>query len=179
MLLLKIIKKGVNSPLTSSMGRLFDAVSALTGLRDRVNYEGQAAIELEMLVEEEKKEKGSYPFEVSSQERIILIDPKAIIASVVSDLINHEEKKVIATRFHNTIARIILQTCKKIREKQSLNEVALSGGVFQNVYLLRKTCDLLTKAEFSVYTHHQVPPNDGGISLGQAVIAHSRSRKCA
>ncbi len=177
MLLLKIIKKGVNSPLTSSMGRLFDAVSALTGLRDRVNYEGQAAIELEMLVED--KEKGSYPFEISSQEKIILIDPKAIIASVVSDLINHERKEVIAARFHNTIARVILQTCKKIREKQSLNEVALSGGVFQNVYLLEKTCDLLTKTEFSVYTHHQVPPNDGGISLGQAVIAHTRSRKCA
>ncbi len=177
MLLLEIIKKRINSPLTSSVGRLFDAVSALTGVRNRVNYEGQAAIELEMLVEE--NEKGSYPFEICAQEKIILIDPQAIIESIVSDLMKGEGKEVMAARFHNTIVEIILQTCKKIREKLGLNEVALSGGVFQNVYLLKKTCDLLVKAGFSVYTHHQVPPNDGGICLGQAAVASTRSRECA
>ncbi len=164
----------VNSPLTSSCGRLFDAVSALLGVRGVVNYEGQAAIEMEMLaaagVDEvyDWSRPSSYP---------IIIDPAPVLRGVVSDLRRGVDVAVISARFHNTIAEIIVGVSQAARERTGINRVALSGGVFQNIYLLGRTLDRLESQGFEALIHHQVPTNDGGIALGQAVIANARLSK--
>ncbi len=161
----------VNCPLTSSCGRLFDAVSALLGVRGVVNYEGQAAIELEMLAAEGVDEvydwsrPSSYP---------IIIDPAPVLRGVVSDLRRGVDRAVISAKFHNTIADIIVGVSQAARERTGINRVALSGGVFQNMYLLGRTLDGLERQGFEALIHHQVPANDGGIALGQAVIANAR-----
>lgn len=169
-ILLKIIKRRINCPLTSSVGRLFDAASALTGVRNKINYEAQAARELEMLACEE--EEGSYPFLTTEENGLFIIDTGPIIESIVNDLLEKEKREKIAARFHNTIAEVIEQTCSRLRDRFNLNEVALSGGVFQNIFLLERTFRRLNSSGFGVYIHQRVPSNDGGISLGQAVIAH-------
>ena len=166
----KLIEKRINAPLTSSVGRLFDAVSSLIGIRNEINYEGQAAMELEMACDD--KEKKSYPFNILKEGEKFIVDPGPTIRSVVTDLGKGERRDAIAARFHNSLALIILQSCRLIRERTGLNRVALSGGVFQNMYLLQRVFPLLESANFQVYTHNQVPPNDGGISLGQAAVAH-------
>jgi len=155
----------INTVSTSSMGRLFDAVSALAGVRQVINYEGQAAIELEMIVRPEIED--SYTFSIQGN----TIDSSSVIRAVVADVLGGTPAGVIASRFHNGIALMIQSVCEQLRERESLNTIALSGGVFQNVTLLGKTLSLLNKDGFNVITHHLVPPNDGGISLGQAVIA--------
>lgn len=169
-----LIEKEINSPLTSSMGRLFDAVASIIGLRDEVNYEAQAAIELEMLAS--KQEKGDYPFEIFPRGEELIIDPCPIIRAVIDDLNRGKRRDIMAARFHNSVSSIILKICQLLREKRGLNKVALSGGVFQNMYLLERVFSLLQKAGFKTYTHQHVPANDGGISLGQAVIAHYRKK---
>jgi len=166
----KLIEKRINSPLTSSVGRLFDAVSSLIGIRNEINYEGQAAMELEMACDD--KEKKSYPFNILGEGEKFMVDSGPIIRSVVADLEKGERGGAIAAKFHNSLALIILQSCQLIRERTDLNRVALSGGVFQNMYLLQRVFPLLESANFRVYTHSRVPPNDGGISLGQAAVAH-------
>jgi hydrogenase maturation protein HypF len=182
----KMIEKRINSPLTSSMGRLFDGVSSLIGLRDRVSYEGQAAIELEMIIEEKNgnrneekngnrnknKEKYGYEYEITG-DRCFIIDHGKIIEGVIDDLHSNVPKKMISLKFHNTVAEMIAEVCEKISEIYGLSEVVLSGGVFQNRFLLSKTFNLLTDRKLRVHVHHQVPTNDGGISLGQTVIADS------
>lgn len=169
-----LIEKKINSPLTSSMGRLFDAVASIIGLRDEVNYEAQAAIELEMLAD--SQEKGDYPFEIFPKGEELIIDAGPLIRAVVDDLNEGKRRGIIAARFHNSVSSIILKTCQLLREKRGLNRVALSGGVFQNMFLLERVFPLLKKAGFETYTHQYVPANDGGISLGQAVIAHYRKK---
>ena len=164
----QIIERGINSPLTSSMGRLFDAVSAILGIKERINYEGQAAVELEMVASH--GEEGEYPFELLNS-LPLRIKVRGIIEGVIDDLIAGTEKGIISARFHNTISTIIIEVCRWIREKTALNMVALSGGVFQNVRLLNLSVDRLKKNGFLCLTHHDVPPNDGGISLGQALVA--------
>ncbi|MBI5081904.1 MAG: carbamoyltransferase HypF [Chloroflexi bacterium] len=161
----KQIANKINSPLTSSMGRLFDAVASIIGVRQDVNYEGQAAIELEAMTDPD--ETGVYSFEVE-QDGILL---NAVIQSVVNDFRARLPTPIIAARFHNGVAAMIRDVCLRLREQQAINQVALSGGVFQNITLLKKTLKLLHNANFEVLTHHLVPPNDGGIALGQAVIA--------
>jgi metal-dependent hydrolase (beta-lactamase superfamily II) len=160
------IKKGIKAPECSSMGRLFDAMSALIGVRDAVNYEGQAAIELEQMAE--KGERGEYPFEIAEEGEALIIDPDPLIEAIVADLERRESASSISARFHNSIARVVLRMAQRIREARGLTEINLSGGVFQNTLLLDKVSDLLSGAGFTVYAHHKVPPNDGGISLGQA-----------
>jgi hydrogenase maturation protein HypF len=161
----------VNCPLTSSCGRLFDALSALLGVRGVVNYEGQAAIELEMLAAEGVDEvydwspPSSYP---------IIIDPAPVLEGVVSDLRRGVDRAVISAKFHNTIADVVVGVSQLARERTGINRVALSGGVFQNMYLLGRTLDGLESQGFEALIHHQVPTNDGGIALGQAVIANAR-----
>lgn len=168
-------QKGINSPLTSSMGRLFDAVSALLGICQRINYEGQAAIELEQKAD--LNATGSYQFTLTNTaDDCIEINPLPIIRGMVSDLTVGIEVASIAGKFHNTVAEFSRQVCYNIREKKGVNEIALSGGVFQNVILLEKITHLLIEDGFVVYTHSQVPPNDGGICLGQAIIASERSK---
>jgi hydrogenase maturation protein HypF len=169
-IIVKMIEKGLNSPLTSSMGRLFDAVSSILSIRDKVNYEGQAAIELEMITTDENVDE--YKFQISKEEKPMIIDPKEIIKGIVFDLLERISLSKISTKFHRTIARIIIETCQLIRHKEGLNHVVLSGGVFQNIFLLSLVIDGLRNLGFEVFTHHTVPTNDGGISLGQAVIAH-------
>ncbi len=164
---------GVNTVLTSSCGRLFDAVASLIGLRQEVTFEGQAAIELEMAAVQGVSDR--YSFEIDSGEPL-QIDMRPAIREIVRDLPNlrnREGKRVIASRFHNTIAAVIAEVCRRIRERERLNRVCLSGGTFQNLYLLEHTVALLRKMDFDVFLHSLVPPNDGGISLGQAVIANA------
>lgn len=165
------LRTGLNSPRTSSMGRLFDAVSALTGVRSRVNYEGQAAIEFEARVDPLEMER--YEFEIGQAN----IDPAPVIRSIVQDLRNSISVPQIASRFHNGVAGMTLSICRNIRNQTGISEVALSGGVFQNITLLKATLSGLRAEGFQVYIHKLVPPNDGGIALGQAVVAAARLAK--
>jgi len=164
----------LNAPLTSSMGRLFDAVSALTAVRGIIDYEAQAAIELEMTAYEGVDLVGNeiYPFNITEQSGLFAIQLKTLFSAIINDLSQGVPKSVISAKFHNTVAHMITEMCRLIAKKSGLNQVALSGGVFQNRLLLRKVVPLLEAAGFSVLTHRQVPCNDGGVSLGQAVIAN-------
>lgn len=167
----KMIDKNINSPLTSSCGRLFDAASSLIGIRDEINYEGQAAMELESLCASGIKER--YKFCIYKEGKEFIIDPKEIFVDIIEDLKKGIDKKVMAAKFHNTVAEFTLNLCGKIRENNGINKIALSGGVFQNRYLTEKIISLLERDNFRVYTQRIVPPNDGGISLGQVVVAGS------
>ena len=167
------LEKSINAPLTSSMGRLFDAVSALTGVRGVIEYEAQAAIDLEMLAMTAGDENGIYPFSTVERDGITIIKIRDLIATIIKDISGVVPAAVIAARFHNTVARMILELCQIISGETGIRKVALSGGVFQNRLLLRKAIALLESADLEVYTHRQVPCNDGGISLGQVVIANS------
>ncbi|MGI5835697.1 MAG: carbamoyltransferase HypF [Chloroflexota bacterium] len=163
------VQRNVNSPLTSSVGRLFDAVSSLIGIRQVVNYEGQAAIELEMVTDDGIED--GYEWTLLPGDPGI-IDPAPIIRQIVDELRKGVTAERISARFHNTVAEIIDRTCLWLRKETDLWTVALSGGVFQNLFLLERTCRRLENSGFRVLIHHQVPTNDGGISLGQAVIAN-------
>ncbi len=156
----------VNAPYTSSMGRLFDAAAAIVGVRNQVNYEAQAAIEFEALVD--PKESGEYPFSLKDGH----IDLAPMIRELVMDVQTSLATGKVAAKFHNTIAEVSRQVCLLIRDQQSINQVALSGGVWQNMVLLERTMAKLQHAGFEVLVHHQVPSNDGGLALGQAVITH-------
>jgi hydrogenase maturation protein HypF len=175
--LVQQLERGLNTVPTSSIGRLFDAVSALAGVRQEINYEAQAAIELENLAL--AGEAGAYPFELEphttgNTRYGISVTPTPCIRAVVADVRAGMPAGVIAARFHNGLAVMIRDVCLRLRQTTGLSEVALSGGVFQNVTLLGKAVPLLGEASFVVYIHRLVPPNDGGISLGQAVVAGAR-----
>lgn len=159
-----------NCPETSSMGRLFDAVSSLLRLRDKTNYEGQAAIELEQIADATNREK--YDLVVSEDGSIIR--PQNVIRSAVEDLLSGVPPRIISARFHLGVADLIARISCRVRAEHKLNRVVLSGGVFQNMFLLRTASRSLRAAGFEVLTHARVPTNDGGISLGQAVIANAR-----
>ncbi len=159
-----------NCPETSSMGRLFDAVSSLLGVRSLVNYEGQAAIELEAMADRDCA--GEYEFRVSGSER--LIEAHEVIHAAVCDLLEGAPPAVVSARFHRGVARLDATIAEQVREERKLNRVALSGGVFQNLLLLNQTKQMLRASGFEVFTHARVPTNDGGISLGQASIANAR-----
>jgi len=170
----KMVDKGINSPMTSSSGRLFDAVSALVGVRKEIYYEGQAAIELEMAA---NGEAGFYHFDLEDIENrtVILLEP--LFRGIVTDLENGVGVESISSKFHNTMAEMILKMCLKLRKGRGLDRVVLSGGVFQNILLLEKTYVLLDKNKFRVFTHRRIPTNDGGIALGQAVVANAQTKK--
>lgn len=165
------LEHNINCPPTSSMGRLFDAAAALTGIRQSVNYEAQAAIEFEARVNQH--ENGAYPFEIVPQTGRLpeSISPAPLLAALLMDLRNGEAVPTIAAKFHNGVALMVLDVCRQLRMKYGLDRVALSGGVWQNATLMINTLRLLQKDGFHVYTHRLVPPNDGGISLGQAAVA--------
>jgi hydrogenase maturation protein HypF len=176
-LFLKMLERRINSPLTSSCGRLFDAVAALIGVRARVSYEGQAAIELEALAESAEAA-GSYSYLVDSVEGCYVTDFSPMIRAIVTELEAGTPKSVIARSFHNTVAAAVTETCRLIRDERGLDRVALSGGVFQNKLLSETVFTLLAERGFQVFTQRLAPPNDGGIALGQAIIA-GRSIPCA
>ncbi len=170
-LVCKQVESGLNSPLTSSMGRLFDAVSAMAGIRPAIDYEAQAAIEMEMKAYEAEHEKGTYPFSTTGDESYTIVLLHDLVAAVLDDLLKGCPPQVVSMRFHNTVAAMTCDVCLTLKERSGLNTVALSGGCYQNRLLLIKTLDELKAAGFNVLIHKQVPTNDGGVSLGQAVIA--------
>jgi hydrogenase maturation protein HypF len=205
-------RRGVNAPLTSSAGRLFDAVAALLGVRDTINYEGQAAIELEQWAD--PAERGAYRAAIEpgpagppglaglngpagldgpagragSAGPAGVAGPSAgagplrvrgadLVRAAAEDLLAGAGPVVVAARFHRGVAAAIAEVCTALRERSGLGTVALSGGVFQNLLLLGQAVDRLEESGFRVLTHARVPPNDGGISLGQAVVAGARDRR--
>ncbi len=170
-LIARMIQQQVNTPQTSSAGRLFDAVSALTGICREAFYEGQAAVELEMAAGDDDR---VYEFDSRSEAGKTVVLPDAVIEGIVADLIEGESRGVIAARFHNTVAALIASQCDQLRRETGITTVALSGGCFQNMRLTRRVLALLTANGFSVLTHRHVPPNDGGLSLGQAIVANRR-----
>ncbi len=169
------LRRKINSPLTSSAGRLFDAVSALAGVRGEIEYEAQAAIELEMLALDEKDKSESYPFSIDGEGGIGVVKLKELLAAVVQDIRNRIPAPVISLKFHHTVAKIIAEMCQLVAKETDINQVALSGGVFQNRLLLKLATAALQREGFSVLTHRLVPCNDGGVSLGQAVVANFTS----
>ncbi len=164
------IKRQINSPECVSAGRLFDAVSSLIGISDYSNYEGQAAMKLEFAVKCETGD--SYPFDFN-KEKLIIIDWKEIILGIENDLNKQIDKGAIAAKFHNTLCEIIVEFAKR----SNLKKVLLSGGCFQNVYLLNRTIKRLKEENFKVYWHQRIPTNDGGISFGQIAAYHLKDRK--
>ncbi len=161
------LERGLNVVPTSSMGRLFDAVASLAGVRQTINYEAQAAMELEGMAEAGESEAYTFALEEGAD---LIVDPFPLLRAVVADVRSGVPAGRISARFHNAVARMVLDICLRLRRASGLNEVALSGGVFQNVTLLEKTVLLLREAGFRLYLHRLVPPNDAGIALGQAVI---------
>jgi hydrogenase maturation protein HypF len=159
------LSSGLNAPLTSSMGRLFDAVAALLGVRQAVSYEAQAAIELEALAE--PAETGYYPLLLTGD----LLDPAPMLHALVADLRTGMALPVLSARFHNGIAEAVVMVCRELRRQHALSQVVLSGGVWQNMFLLNQATSRLEQDGFTVLVHRQVPANDGGLALGQALIA--------
>ncbi len=169
-----MISKRLNSPHTSSLGRLFDGVASILGLRNYVAFEGQAAMELEMLAKE--KTDCAYHYEWLFDDGI-KIQPQPIIRGVVNDVLKGVEPRVISAKFHNTLVRLFAELCEVMRKDSGLNRVVLSGGVFQNSLMLCGLLSALKEKNFAVYSHTRVPPNDGGICLGQALVAASLAPK--
>ena len=167
----QLARRGVNAPLTSSAGRLFDAVAAILGVRDVINYEGQAAVELEQLAD--PTERGSYRAGIAPGPPLQVAGTDLVLA-VVGDLAAGTDPAVVAARFHHGVAAAIEECCAVLRAERGLSVVALSGGVFQNQLLGQEVAGRLAARGFEVLTHSRVPCNDGGISLGQAVVAAVR-----
>jgi hydrogenase maturation protein HypF len=155
----------LNTPLTSSMGRLFDAVSALLGVCEVSTYEGQAAIELEAAAD--PTETGAYPFEIGAD----TFSAAPLLAALLADWRAGVPAPVLAGRFHNSLAGLAGQICQDVRRRTGISTAALSGGVWQNRLLLEKTLKILADGQFTVLTHRLLPPNDGSLSLGQALVA--------
>jgi hydrogenase maturation protein HypF len=174
---LAMASRGINSPVTSSAGRLFDAVAAVLGVRDEVSYEGQAAIELEQLAD--VTEPGAYPAAIAGADTgtgsgttgPLRVAGADLVRAAADDMAAGTGPPVIAARFHNGVAAVIERACVALRDRHGLTVVALSGGVFQNLLLTDRVVTGLTARGFRVLVHHRVPCNDGGISLGQAVVA--------
>ena len=203
-LIMKIIDNKINTPLTSSMGRLFDGVASLLGFEEKVSYEGEATIYLQNLAEtfirgisnntefkdsstkiEDNSYKNScknsdenyYNYGLCEKDGMNIISANEIIKSILTDIKNGMNKEEIAMKFHNTIVEASLEICIKLRGKYKINTVALSGGVFQNEILLERLYMKLSKNNFKVLTHKTIPSNDSGVSIGQLVIANARIRE--
>ena len=175
----QMVARGLNTPLTSSCGRLFDAVSALLGVCGRSTYEGHAAVAVEMEAGEVSHGPGGegYPFSIEARGEAIVpcLDP--LLRAIVDDVKGGRPAGEISAAFHITVARMVVEMCEKMRKETSLNAVALSGGCFQNRLLLRLTAGPLREKGFEVLMHRRVPCNDGGLALGQAVVATHRVRE--
>ncbi|MFZ2634378.1 MAG: carbamoyltransferase HypF [Desulfosalsimonadaceae bacterium] len=177
--MIQMISKKINSPLTSSLGRLFDAVAAIMGIRNFVSFEGQAAMELEMMAETDRidmQENKVYGFEWTSGETK-RISVRPVILGIITDMSASIPLPLISRRFHATLIQLFSLLCRELRTETGLNRVVLSGGVFQNALLLDGLISALGNEKFEVFTHSLAPANDGGISLGQALIAAKVSEK--
>jgi hydrogenase maturation protein HypF len=173
-ILLQQIDRKMNSPLTSSCGRLFDGVSALLGLCPSVSFEGQAAMELEMIAD--PAEEGGYEFLTEEEDGNEVVRLGPVIEGILQDLEKGVHRSRISGKFHNTLVKVGGVLCRKIRDDGGPGKVTLSGGVFQNRLLAERMKTALEGSGFKVYVHRQVPCNDGGLSLGQAVIANFTER---
>jgi hydrogenase maturation protein HypF len=168
----RLVSTGLNSPLTSSMGRLFDAAAALCGLRPEVNYEGQAAIEFEATCHPGAR--GAYPIALGGEERLLVIDPRETIRALVADLHRGTPVGSVAARFHAALALVTVDACVRVAASRGTEVVVLSGGVFQNRRLHDAVAGGLDAAGLRVLTPERLPANDGGISYGQAAVAAQR-----
>ena len=176
-IILGMIEKRINSPLTSSMGRFFDGVSSLLGICDVNTYEAQAAMELESAAQQQSSSSGNlltqnYRYEIQEEKGTFIVEPAWIVRGIVEDLQKRVPTSVIAYKFHNSIADMIKGVSLKIKERTEISRVAFSGGVFQNRLLLGLALRKLTERGFICYYQKKIPPNDGGLSLGQAIIAN-------
>jgi hydrogenase maturation protein HypF len=174
----QMVDRQVHSPRASSCGRLFDAVAALVGIRSTVNYEAQAAIELEMAARDSTDD-GVYPFELTLDNSHWQIGTFPLFQAILADLRRQQPVADISRRFHAGLAAVFIELSEKIREQSKLNRVCLSGGCFQNVLLFRLMVDGLLAKSFEVYFHSEVPAGDGGLSLGQALVASHRTSDAA
>jgi hydrogenase maturation protein HypF len=164
------LETGMNCVPTSSMGRLFDAFAALIGVRETVSYEAQAAIEMEAMCEGVTIDRG-YRFAIENG----IFDPAPLFKSALEDLRRNVPRAEIAASFHHAVADLVLRCCETAREQTGINAAGLSGGVFQNTTLLKLITQALARQEFEVLTHRKVPPNDGGLALGQASVGRASS----
>jgi hydrogenase maturation protein HypF len=172
-IILKMLEKNINTPITSSAGRLFDAVTSLIGIRQIMSFEGQAAMELEFAIADTQSDE-AYEIrliEPSTDSHPLQIDWEPMIVGIINDVKLKKDRSLIAVKFHNTMAEGIIRIAKMIGEQR----VALSGGCFQNKYLTERVIARLVNEGFQPYWHQRVPPNDGGIALGQLVIAGARN----
>ena len=158
----------------SSCGRLFDGVASLVDLKHEVTYEGQAAIALEAAAQSGVEQRYVYEIQAGNPEQV---DMRPMIRQIVEDVANSTSVGEVSARFHNTIAAAVIEVCERIRRAEALDRVCLSGGSFQNMYLLKRAAEGLRRSGFEVFLHAVVPPNDGGIALGQAVIANALLRR--
>ncbi len=170
-LLAQMIERGLNCPQASSAGRLFDAVAALIGLHRTVDYEGQAAMHLEAIAAEEGQ---AYDFELVERDEGFIIDPLPTIRGIVSDQQEGAGASQIAGRFHATFVAMLAEAAERAAAESGLDIVALSGGTFQNAIVLEQLTDELERRNLRPLIHRAVPPGDGGLSLGQALVAHAR-----
>ncbi len=168
--LLKLIEHGINSPLTSSTGRLFDAVAALAGVREHVNYEAQAAIELEAAINDVGDDTG-YPFAIREDGGAWIIDTRPLFLALVRDIREGVPTGDVSRRFHLGFVDVLARTAELVRGRTGLDRICLSGGSFQNCFLSQHLQERLEQRSFQVFAHAEVPCGDGGISLGQAMIA--------
>lgn len=176
-IILKMIDRNINCIETSSMGRFFDAISSIVDVRQKITYEGQASMELEALIADNAiSNSSSYGYKVLNIKNELIIDTIPIVNSIVNDFKIGTPKNIISQRFHNTIISFSVDICKKLRLFHKINDVALSGGVFQNNYIFIGIVKSLEKEGFKVYSHSMIPTNDGGLSLGQIVIANEKLR---
>jgi hydrogenase maturation protein HypF len=173
---MQMMEHKINSPLTSGMGRLFDAVYGLLGNGQRITFEGQTGIFLESLVDPDAT--GRYEYNLcqtdSTLKGVLQVDVNEMMKQIQLDMVAHRSYRAIAAKFHNTIVSFSTEMCEKIKDKFGLEKVVLSGGCFQNAVLTERLIRDLQNSNFVVYTHHHIPPNDGGISLGQLAIAMAR-----
>lgn len=171
--LTRMMDRGLNSPLTSSVGRLFDAVAALAGRRRVVSFEGQAAMELEGLAAA-SSDQGQYPYALARADGRLVIDTRPMIRAVAHDARSGQDATVIARRFHEGLATATADVCTQLSATTGISEVVLTGGVFLNAVLTAACTSRLEHAGLRVYRHRLVPPNDGGLSLGQLAVAAAR-----
>ena len=177
-LVVQQIEKGVNSIDTSSAGRLFDAASAILGVCHEISYEAQAAIELESLLGDAGRAggAGAYPYDIAEEDETLIVDPSRTVRALAESAVRGDPRDRSASQFHETVVAFCREVCGSIAAARGIGTVALSGGVFQNRYLLKRLSEVLASDGLTVLVNREVPTNDGGVSLGQAIVASERAR---
>ncbi len=175
-LVVQQIEKGVNSVDTSSAGRLFDAASAILGVCHEISYEAQAAIELESLLGDVDRATDAFPYDIAEEGETLIVDPSRTVRALAESAMRGDPRDRSASQFHETVVAFCREVCGRVAAARGIGTVALSGGVFQNRYLLRRLSEILASDGLTVLVNREVPTNDGGVSLGQAIVASERAR---